>query len=347
MRNEIEEIKKLIQKNGYLQEQIRYESLATIAFKNQNFSVDSFSIGAQKPEAPVVFLIGGVHGIERIGADLCMSLLQSTIQKLVWDQAFRNLTEKIRLVFIPLLNPAGYYFFMRCNANGVDLMRNAPVDAEEKVPFLLGGHRYSKLLPWYRGHDTQVEIENQVLFQKFLSECGKSQCVVSVDFHSGFGFKDRLWFPFSKTKVPFAHLPEMHSFSDLFLQTYPYHIYKIEPQSHGYLLHGDVWDYLYQQFKQNNSSVYLPLTLEMGSWTWVKKNPLQIITKHGLFNPIKDHRIKRTYRRHHILFDFILRALFSYGVWAELSEKLRHKHFERALTLWYPEGNYAKLNNAE
>jgi hypothetical protein len=335
MQNTLDEIKALIKKNGYLNEQVRFESLTELNYKNQLFSIDSFSVGAKNPEAPVLFLVGGVHGLERIGAELCLSFLQSTIQRLVWDDSFRKLIDKIRLVFIPLLNPVGYHFYMRSNGNGIDLMRNAPVSAEEKVPFLLGGQRYSNKLPWYRGRPNELEIENKILFQKFLSECQESRCVISVDFHSGFGFRDRLWFPFSKTRKVFPHLAEMHSFTQLFVQSHPYHIYKIEPQSQGYLLHGDIWDYLYLQFVEKNPAVYLPLTLEMGSWNWVRKNPLQLISKQGLFNPIKDHRIKRTFRRHHILFDFILRALYSYEIWAEMSDKIRHKHLELARENWY------------
>jgi hypothetical protein len=214
-------------------------------------------------------------------------------------------------------------------------MRNSPIDAEEETPLLLGGHRLSDKLPWFRGKIGVIEPENKVLISKFMRECNKSQCVISVDLHSGFGFKDRIWFPFSKSKKPFNHLAEMHAFLDLFEQSYPFHIYQIEPQSHGYLLHGDIWDYLYQEFTKINPNVYLPLTLEMGSWLWVKKNPLQLISKQGLFNPIKEHRTKRTLRRHHILYDFILKAIFSHSTWSELEKNSHHKHFQLGMEKWY------------
>jgi hypothetical protein len=335
MKNEIDELIVLVKKSGYLSEIGRYKNLIDLKFESKTYAVDSFTLGSNEPGDPVFFLVGGIHGLERIGAELCLSLLRSTIKRLIWDRAFRQLLESIRLVFIPLLNPIGYYNFSRSNGNGIDLMRNAPVDAEEKVPFLLGGHRISPLLPWYRGDGNSLEAENQVLVEKFFTECGKSQCVVSLDFHSGFGFKDRLWFPFSKTRKPFGHLAEIHAFSELFEHSYPYHIYRIEPQSHGYLLHGDIWDYLYYEFVRINSNTFLPLTLEMGSWSWVKKNPLQLISKQGMFNPIKSHRIKRTFRRHHILYDFILKALYSHSTWSQLEATLRHKHVEQAKAEWY------------
>jgi hypothetical protein len=280
-------------------------------------------------------MTGGVHGLERIGAELCLNLLKSTIENLTWDKSLQHLFTQIRVVFVPLVNPAGYYNFTRCNSNGVDLMRNGPVDATDKVPFLLGGHRISPLLPWYRGKENVIESENSALFKKFNEECGKSEAVVSLDFHSGFGLQDRLWFPYSKMRKPFEDLPEAVALFDLFETTHPYHIYQIEPQSHAYLLNGDIWDHMYTEFKKMNSHPYIPITLEMGSWNWVKKNPLQLISKQGLFNPIKDHRVKRTYRRHLLLFNFILKALFSYSTWATLSPLVREKKFEAALRRWY------------
>lgn len=335
MHREIGQITHLIRKNEKLQGLVRVNDQSPLEFKGKQFPLVSFSLGSTDPKAPTLFLTGGVHGLERIGAELCLSLMKSTIEKITWDESLRYLLNSIRLVFFPLVNPVGYSHYTRCNGNGVDLMRNAPVDATEKVPFLLGGQRFSKLLPWYRGEPGVIEKENEVLFQRFSQECEKSQCVISIDFHSGFGLKDRLWFPYSKTRQPFEHLSEMHSFISLFEKTHPYHVYQIEPQSEGYLLHGDVWDHLYAGFLRKNSGTYLPLTLEMGSWMWVKKNPLQIISRTGLFNPVKDHRIKRIYRRHHILFDFVLRALHSFSVWSSGESLFRVQHQKLALGRWY------------
>ncbi len=343
MHQEIQRLTDFIQGNEKLKGLVRIKNDASISYKTKSFSQSSFTFGSMDPQAPTLILTGGVHGLERIGAELCLSLLKTTIEKLTWDESFQHLLKSIRLVFFPLINPVGYYHFSRSNGNGVDLMRNAPVEAQEKVPFLLGGQRFSKRLPWYRGETGVLEQENQILFDKFFEDCGKSRCIVSIDFHSGFGLKDRLWFPYSKTRKPFEHLAEMHSFTSLFERTHPYHIYQIEPQSAGYLLHGDVWDYLYMENLKNNSGVFLPLTLEMGSWMWVKKNPLQLISRTGLFNPIKAHRTKRIYRRHHILFDFVLRALHSFPAWAELNPSLRKQHEQWAQRRWYE--NYSEASS--
>jgi hypothetical protein len=169
--------------------------------------------------------------------------------------------------------------------------------------------------------------------QKFLHS---SQAAVSVDFHSGFGLQDRIWFPYAKSREPFPHLPETFALLKAFARTYPNHVYKIEPQSQSYMTHGDLWDYLHELFiQQNPKGVYLPLTLEMGSWAWVKKNPLQLFSSSGAFNPIKPHREKRILRRHVYLFDFLVRSLHSHHYWTKLSEPNRLQQSQSAKALWY------------
>lgn len=328
--------KKLDQASESLGVPISYEILTEIAYKNKRYPIYKYSIGSQKPSAPVLFVTGGVHGLEKIGAQLAWSLLKTTLDKLKWDQSLQYVLKSIRLVIVPLLNPVGYYHQMRCNGNGVDLMRNSPIIAEAKVPFLVGGQKFSNKLPWYQGSLEQMEIENLALREAFLKETTKSQCVVSIDFHSGFGLKDRLWFPFSYKSEPFDDLPEMYSLIKLFEDSHPYHIYQIEPQIKGYMLNGDMWDYLFLKFKEANANAtYIPLTLEMGSWIWVKKNPLQLFTREGVFNPVKEHRLKRTYRRHHLFFDFLLKALQSHEAWAHCDAKSKAKNKKLAIKKWY------------
>ena len=148
--------------------------------------------------------------------------------------------------------------------------------------------------------------------------------------------KDRLWFPFSYSKTPFDFLPETVALTELFEQSYPYHIYQIEPQSKGYLLNGDLWDYLFLEFrKKNKTGVFIPFTLEMGSWNWVRKNPLQLFSRQGVFNPVKEHRLKRTYRRHHLFLDFVQRALYSNSAWAQHDQTAREAEFKVGIKRWY------------
>lgn len=336
MLEDLNKLEKLVRHDGLLNKLVQLEVLTEINYQNKLYPLYSFTIGSQNPEAPTLFITGGIHGLERIGAQLAWSLLKTTLDRLIWDKSLQNLFSNTRLVFVPLVNPVGYSKFKRSNGNDVDLMRNSPVVAIERTPFLVGGQRYSKKLPWYQGAPNTLEVENIALQKKFFQSCGQSKCVISIDFHSGFGMKDRLWFPYSYTKKPFDHLAQLNSFTTLFEQTHPYHIYKIEPQSKGYLLNGDIWDYFFLELKKKNpNSIFLPFTLEMGSWIWVRKNPLQLFSKEGIFNPVKEHRLKRTYRRHHLLFDFLLKAIHSHTAWSDLKPAALGHELESGMKRWY------------
>jgi hypothetical protein len=223
----------------------------------------------------------------------------------------------------------------RANPNGVDLMRNAPVEGAEGVPYLLGGQRISARLPWYRGRaDAPMEAENLAVCQFVEEELLARDFSIALDCHSGFGIHDRIWFPYAHTAKPIAHLPEIHALRAIFDSTHPNHRYIFEPQSRQYLTHGDLWDYLYQRACVQPGRTFLPLTLELGSWLWIKKNPRQLFSRRGMFNPLVEHRRQRVMRRQMAWLDFLSRAACSHARWIP-SEALRRDHLTRALALWY------------
>lgn len=313
----------------------RSRELCRVQGRNYDFPVYKLTFGNPDPKAPVLGLIGGVHGLERIGAQVVLSLLTSFSKLLVWDQSLHHMLSQMRIFFIPTVNPYGLAYMRRSNPRGVDLMRNSPIEGEGEIPYLLGGHRLSPRLPWYRGAPSEMELESQALCQAVREEIGQSAVAVTVDFHSGFGLRDRIWFPYARTTKPFEDLSYIHSFFELMETTYPHHFYQIEPQSLNYTTHGDLWDFLFQEHRKNSQSVYLPLCVEMGSWNWVRKNPMQLFSSLGPFNPVKTHRLKRTLRRHNTFFDFLMRAMVSPDSWSKLSEEQQHKHRQLALTRWY------------
>lgn len=313
----------------------RFETIAQVPSPEGLLPVYKVSFGSEDPKAPVLGLVGGVHGLERIGSQVVISLMNSLSHLLLWDKGVQDVLKNIRIFFIPALNPYGLTYKSRSNGNSVDLMRNSPLVADDKVPFLVGGHRISKKLPWHQGDPNKMEIESQILVDTVLNEIRESQTSICVDFHSGFGLQDQIWFPHAYTKKLFPELAETHSFFDLLENTYPHHFYKIEPQAINYTTHGDLWDYVYLEHRKKSQSIFLPLCLEMGSWLWVRKNPFQIMNSEGVFNPIKTHRIKRTLRRHNTFFDFLIRSLNSHKVWSELSSEQKSKHHELAMKKWY------------
>ncbi|HSW16559.1 MAG TPA: M14 family zinc carboxypeptidase [Ramlibacter sp.] len=297
------------------------------------------ALGCASPQAPAVGFFGGVHGLERIGARVVIAHLQSVVTRLPWDTALRHLLERTRLVFMPVVNPGGMLRGTRANPAGVDLMRNAPVDALDAAAFMVGGQRLSSGLPWFRGRAGQaMQPEAAALCEVVEQELHGRPFSLALDCHSGFGMRDRVWFPFAHRRAPIDRLAELHAFHEIFAASHLHHPYTFEPQSRQYLAHGDLWDHLYlRAAARPGAGVFLPLTLEMGSWLWVRKNPRQLFSRAGIFNPVVEHREQRVLRRHLPLLDFALRAAASWPDWAPQGEA-RQRHQRAALARWYGAG---------
>lgn len=312
--------------------------LGEVRYGDHVFPLLGVVLGTLDKSAPTFSVCAGVHGLERIGSQVTLSYLRTFLNFLQWDKITQDTLRKSRLIFFPIVNPIGMFLKRRSNGQGVDLMRNAPVSGEKISPFsLYSGHRISPKLPWFRGSpDSLMEYEAQVLCQFIQEEVFPSRLAINVDVHSGYGAKDRFWFPYAKTKNPFSHLAEVVALKNLFDKTYPNHIYRIEPQSCQYVTHGDIWDYLYDLHKEQDSSkMFLPFCLEMGSWLWVRKNFRQAFSLLGVFNPVLKHRLQRTLRRHLHLFDFLHRAVHCSTLWTQFKSDERTQLQNQALKLWY------------
>ena len=304
------------------------------ALLRSHFPVFTATIGASDPHAPAVGFFGGIHGLERIGSQVVLHYMRALFFRLEWDELLHRQLEKIRLVFMPIVNPWGMWAHKRSNPNGVDLMRNAPQRAEGGVPFLAGGQTLSRLLPWYCGQaGAAMQIESAALLQVVREQLASRPFSLALDCHSGYGFANSIWFPYAKTRRLMPHLPEMFVLKTMLEESMPHHDYSFEPQSNQYLLHGDLWDHAYDQSAPEN--VFLPMTLELGSWLWIRKNPRQIFSRHGIFNPIKAHRIKRVLRQHVDLLDFLTRAAFAAPRWLPQAEQ-RIALQQLAMAYWRP-----------
>lgn len=321
----------------YLPELLRLEQLITVYAQhlrvnvvtqlvsdNQILPVHALTLGSRARDVPVIALVGGVHGVERIGSQVLLVFLENICRRLRWDTGLQEELKHLRLVFLPLLNPVGMAYGWRSNGNGVDLMRNAPLDARDKAAWMVGGQRISHHLPWFRGVEGDpMQPEAMALCLLVEQQLFPARFSLVLDLHSGFGVKDRLWFPYAGSTKPPEHLAELAALSQLLDETYPHHNYLMEPQFDHYLSHGDLWDFLYLRSLERSEHTFLPLTLEMGSWLWVKKNPRQLISFSGLFNPLVPHRHQRTMRRHHLLLEFLMRAARSSSSWLPTGKKRR------------------------
>lgn len=283
------------------------QELGHIKYKSNTYPVSSFIIGAKNKNAPTFGLFGGVHGLEKIGTHVILNYLNSIAFRYAFNESLAEKFKRVRIVSIPMVNPVGVRHNKRGNGNGVDLMRNSPTKAVGKTIPLASGHRLSSKIWWYQGQEDVLEEESKILINFVEKEIFESYFSMALDVHSGFGVKDRLWYPYSKTQEPFPLESEVVAFKRMMKLVNPFHIYHVESQSDAYLINGDLWDHLYdlkQAASPINKNIFIPWTLEMGSWNWVKKNPFQIFQSTGMFHPIKKHRVHRIMRRHWWLLDF-------------------------------------------
>lgn len=296
---------------------IQAEILDEVGTRNVHFPVIALTVGTSDRSKPTLGVFGGVHGLEHVGTHVVLAYLETLFAHLSWDQNLRRIFEQVRLISIPLVNPVGMFMNRRSNGNGVDLNRNAPVEGEDPI-WLAGGHRIGPFLPWFRGYlGAPMEKEAQLLVQFVERELFNASFALALDCHSGFGIQDRLWYPYAKTKKTFPLIAQALELKTLLDRSHPYHVYQVEPQSKNYTTHGDLWDYLFDRHQLMSSAqkLFIPWTLEMGSWQWVRKNPSQIFSARGPFNPIKPHRYKRIMRRHILLMDFLLKATLNHDSW--------------------------------
>ena len=313
----------------------RIRVLERVSVRDRSLPIYAAMLGTTEPRAPSLAFVGGVHGLERIGTQVVLAYLANLSVRLGWDRVLADTLSRVRLVFVPLVNPAGMLLGRRANARGVDLMRNAPRGAGGRGTFLLGGQRISSRLPWYAGDPACCEPESRALFDVIEREMLCSDVALAVDCHSGFGMVDRLWFPYARTRKPFPNLAEIVGLKRLLDATLAHHVYRVEPQANAYTIEGDVWDYLYdQQRERAPDRMFVPLTLEMGSWAWVRKNPRQLWSLDGSFNPVLPHRVKRTLRRHLPLFDLLLHAIASAEAWVASDAAVRSAREHEAFSTW-------------
>jgi zinc carboxypeptidase len=146
---ELDELARILEQNA---SRFEARTLCEVTDGERRFPIHAVTLGNPSPDAPAVGFFGGVHGLERVGTQVLLSFLDSLAGRLGWDERVQRVASEVRLVFMPLVNPAGMSRNTRANANGVDLMRNAPVQSRERVAFMLGGQRLYELRAVPLGH---------------------------------------------------------------------------------------------------------------------------------------------------------------------------------------------------
>ncbi len=309
--------------------------IGDIRHEGASFPIHSLCVGSKDPQAPLLLLTGGVHGLERIGSHVILAFFQHLARMARWSTSIQNMLGQIRIAALPVINPVGMSLRRRSNGHGVDLMRNAPVESNAASWRLWSGQRLSSQLPWFRGQPEAMEKESQLLCDYVRSQRQGRRFTLALDLHSGFGSRDSLWYPYSHRLTPPANLAEYAALARLLDKSPLQSIYDFEPQTRHYQISGDLWDLLLLEAENSGDDKrFLPLTLELGSWLWLRKHPSSILSSEGPFNPLIRHRYERILRRHGVLLLLLAEACASHAQWLP-KEAQRPTYHSEARNRWY------------
>lgn len=287
---------------------IRQLDYSTPTRRGQRWPIYLLEIGrkrAFKNHAPLI--ASGVHGLETIGIRIHLDILRSVLNPKSRFYSEDLAGGKLAIYSIPILNPAGVVRLTRANATGVDLNRNSGVTAEKAIPFF-GGHRISSTLPYFRGGTQQRETRALFRFlrEDFLRR--RKKIHMALDIHSGYGSQNYLWWPYSFSNKKVFQEEAFESIAAGLRAKHP--LYRIEPMALSYQTHGDLWDYALLDFEKRQKekpgkSLFLPFTLEIGTWQELKKSPSRLFTPEKIFNPPKSSR--KAYLKEHrqLIWDFL------------------------------------------
>ncbi|MBX3722386.1 MAG: DUF2817 domain-containing protein [Turneriella sp.] len=278
--------------------------------KGQRWPIYLLEIGhksAFRKHAPLI--VSGVHGLETIGVRIHLDILSRLVDPQGRHYSPDLLAGKFGVYSIPILNPAGVANLTRSNARGIDLNRNSGVEAEKALPFF-GGHKLSGALPYFRGHTKQRETRALFRFlrEDFLRR--RRRVHLALDIHSGYGSENFFWWPYSYTTKPVFKEQAILSVADTLRERHG--MYRIEPMAKSYQTHGDLWDAALLAFqdktlqqKPQRRSLFMPFTLEVGTWHELRKSPRRLFSREAIFNPPRESR--KAYLKAHraLLWDFI------------------------------------------
>ncbi|EQA34899.1 zinc carboxypeptidase [Leptospira inadai serovar Lyme str. 10] len=257
-----------------------------------------------------VGITAAVHGLETIGIQILLDFLEYIIHPGSNGYLPEFKKGKLGLIVIPIVNPGGVAAKSRSNPGGVDLMRNSGIDAVKPLPFF-GGQKLSNKLPYFRGHG--LEPESRILFRTMYEKFfGVPDAVMPVlDLHSGFGTVDNVWWPYAYTKEPCPDTPIYRKLTAHLRENCGHIHFSYGPQSESYTTHGDLWDKFYDHYKEVHSdkkewgAKFLPLTLEVGTWSDIKEEPMKLFSKKGIFRPAEQNKRETLTRYRGFLRDFI------------------------------------------
>jgi carboxypeptidase T len=208
--------------------------------------------------APVVLLTGLIHGIELIGS---MALRGFAHELMRPDGSARDLLDRARFIFVPIVNPdafadnmervvRGRRAFRRCNDAGVDLNRNFATPATRRPWHPFAGSRF-RFAPHYAGPSAFSEPETRALRDLIAEDPPE----FALGFHS---FGELLLYPWGHTRAPNPRRSEYEALGQCFARALPRRAYAVRQACDFYPTLGDLDDWLDSSFGT------LAFTVEVG-----------------------------------------------------------------------------------
>ena len=101
---ELDELHRLIEMGGA---HLAARTMGHVQAGPRELPLIAVTLGNPSPDVPAVGFFGGIHGLERIGAEVALAYLGNLVHRLKWDSVLHAMLERLRIVFMPLVNP-GY-----------------------------------------------------------------------------------------------------------------------------------------------------------------------------------------------------------------------------------------------
>jgi carboxypeptidase T len=252
------------------QAQQKHPDIATVETIGKSYlqrPIEVIRISSSDKDVPRVLFVGGIHGLEKVGVEMVIRLMDRLLEGHGTDQRITTMLEQRQVWLVPVLNPDGYATSRRKNARGVDLNRNFAVGFSSP-----GSASRWRLWPFYAGPSPYSEPETRAI--KDLT--ARVPFSIALSFHS---FGGLINFPYGHTRTPAKDNKLFRAISQEMRKRQPHEKYAARQLSWLYKPKGSLEDDLYEH------GGTLAFLIEMMRWFPRLMRPTVFWRRFSWFNP--------------------------------------------------------------
>ena len=246
-------------------------TIETIGRSSLGKPIRAVRISRTKDTDTHALFVGGIHGLEHIGVEMILWLIDTLTKQYEEDTRITELLSEIEVCLVPVVNPDGYEKHQRKNARGVDINRNFGVGFSNH-----GFWNRNKWFPFYPGPYAYSEPETRAI--KDLIE--RNHFTVAVSFHS---FGGRINFPYGHTKKRAKDYELFRAIATGMQKRQRFTKYRIQQLSWLYKPAGCLEDELYE------TKGTLAFLIEIAATRAQILNPRIFLGPFAWFNPSNNH----------------------------------------------------------